>query len=186
MNKKVVEKLEEILMLENPWVKHYYDKVRFPNGEEGQYNRIVEGNQRRGVVILPFNNKKELGLLKIYRYPIGSWQWEAPRGYGEASLTTEENAARELKEEMAMEAEEFVYLGSIYPNSGLLSTEADILLARNIKNINEPLDKEKGTISEIRFFNISSIKDMIGNGSIKDGFTISGLFLAWFKNIIKL
>lgn len=42
----MIERIEEILEYaspENPWLRLYFDKVRFPNGSEGRYNRVVEG-----------------------------------------------------------------------------------------------------------------------------------------------
>ena len=171
---------------ENPWLKHYYDRVRFPDGTKGRYNRIVEGNENRGIVILPLNSKKELGLVKLYRYPIQLWQWELPRGFGENNLTAEDNAKRELEEEMNMQAEKLVVLGSIFPNSGLLSSEVDVVVAYNVNRIQIIGDMEKGMIREIKFFQINQIKEMVCNGIIKDGFTISGLTLANIKNIVKI
>ena len=184
MNKKIVKKLEEILVDENPWLKHYYDHVRFPDGTEGRYNRIVEGNENRGIVILPLNFKKELGLVKLYRYPIQLWQWELPRGFGENNLTAEDNAIRELEEEMNMQAEKLVVLGSIFPNSGLLASEVDIFVAYNVKGISKMGDMEKGMIKDIKFFKINQIKEMVCNGIIKDGFTIAAYTLANLKGYI--
>ncbi len=184
MNNNIVKKLEEILVAENPWLKFYYDRVRFPNGAEGRYNRIVEGNNNRGIIILPLNSQKELGLVKIYRYPIQLWQWEFPRGFGEDNLIAVDNARRELEEEMDMDAEKFDVLGSTFPNSGLLASEVDIVVAYNVKSIQKMGDMEKGMIKEIKFFNINQIKEMICNGIIKDGFTIAAYTLANLKGFI--
>jgi ADP-ribose pyrophosphatase YjhB (NUDIX family) len=184
MNNNIVKKIEEILLDENPWLKHYYDRVRFPDGTKGRYNRIVEGNENRGIVILPFNNKKELGLVKLYRYPIQLWQWELPRGFGENNLTAEDNAKRELEEEMNMHPEKLVVLGSIFPNSGLLSSEVDIVIAHNVKSIKGIGENEKRMIKEIKFFNINQIKEMVCNGIIKDGFTIVAYTLANLKGYL--
>ena len=184
MNNNIVKKLKEILVDENPWLKHYYDRVRFPDGTKGRYNRIVEGNENRGIVILPLNFKKELGLVKLYRYPIQLWQWELPRGFGENNLTAVDNARRELEEEMDMDAEKFIVLGSTFPNSGLLSSEVDVVVAYNVKSIKKMGDMEKGMIKEFKFFNINQIKEMVCNGIIKDGFTIAAYTLANLKGYI--
>ena len=43
MNDKI-RQLEEVIAYsdeENKWIKLYFDKVKFPNGSTGRYNRIV-------------------------------------------------------------------------------------------------------------------------------------------------
>jgi len=83
-----------------------------------------------------------------------------------------------------MDAEKFDVLGSTFPNSGLLASEVDIVVAYNVKSIQKMGDMEKGMIKEIKFFNINQIKEMICNGIIKDGFTIAAYTLANLKGFI--
>ena len=180
---KSIKKLEEVLIDENPWLKHYFDHVRFPDGKKGRYNRIVERNGI-GVLILPLDSKKRLGLIKIYRYPVGSWQWEAPRGYSEDELSPEEDAVRELKEEMGVQAEGLIFLGSIFPNTGILSTKIHVFLARNVREVKKSGEFENGAIKEISFFNPKEIKSMIKGGDIQDALTISGLKLAEISGLV--
>ncbi|MEX2681471.1 MAG: SIR2 family protein, partial [Candidatus Sigynarchaeota archaeon] len=45
--KKQIEQIKKVLVYsspDNPWVKLYYDHVRFPGGKEGRYNVIVEND----------------------------------------------------------------------------------------------------------------------------------------------
>ena len=109
-----VEEVLEYSSEDNPWVKLYYDRVRFPNGDKGRYNRIVEGEKGKGVVVLPVASNGKVALIHIYRYPVHGWQWELPRGFSDPSMTAQENARRELQEETGIIAGELVHLGSIF------------------------------------------------------------------------
>lgn len=82
-----VKEVLEYCQPENPWVRLYFDIVQFPNGKIGRCNRIVEGVNGRGVVAVPITRGQEIGLVSIYRYPIGKWQYELPRGYSEPDLS---------------------------------------------------------------------------------------------------
>ena len=56
---------EEILEYYNPenkWVKVYFDKVLFPDGTRGRYNRIVEGDGQGSVALIVLSERNELGL----------------------------------------------------------------------------------------------------------------------------
>jgi len=57
--------------VKNKWVKLYFDRVRFPNGKDGYYNKIVESEGKEGVVILPIA-QGHIGLVRQFRYPISA------------------------------------------------------------------------------------------------------------------
>src|SRR5713226_3868749 len=124
-----IKRVEEILAYshpENPWLKLYFDRVEFPGGAIGRYNRIVECEGRNGVAILPLYSFF-VGLVRQFRYPVGSFLWEIPRGFGGDNGTARQ-ALKELSEETGIHVgpERLVNLGTIYPNSGLLASEVQL------------------------------------------------------------
>jgi ADP-ribose pyrophosphatase len=173
-----VEEVLEYSSEDNPWVKLYYDHVKFPDGEKGRYNRVVEGENGKGVVILPVASNGKVALICIYRYPVRGWQWELPRGFSDPAMTPQENARRELQEETGIAAKQLVHLGSIFPNSGILTTDIDVFLASDLDDISVPLTSEQRAILEIRFFTASELQEMMTHGLIQDAVTLAALTLA--------
>lgn len=163
----------------NPWVKVYFDRVRFPNGKEGRFNRIIEGSGQPGVVVLPLSSAG-VGLVRQYRYPIGQEVWELPRGFGEGPDPSVD-ARRELKEETGLEAEELIPLGVVYPNSGILAMEARLFAARCQPVTEEPLDDE---VSRFRWFRKSELLEKIDSGEINDAFTLAAVQRALLRGLL--
>ena len=177
---------EEILEYSNPenkWIKLYFDKVVFPNGEKGRYNRIVEGDGQGSVAIIALSDSSSIGLVKIYRYPVDAWLWELPRGMCEASLTLVENARRELVEETGFDAGKIEELGRFFPNSAIITVEVAVVVARDLIQSNSVLDADSGAISETRFFDAATVNEMALKGEIRDGLTLAALHLARIHGI---
>ena len=157
------------------------DKVRFPDGSEGGYLRMISPPDASvGVGILPVNGDKIL-LLRHPRHATGEFHWEIPRGFGEAGQTITENASRELFEETGCIATELISLGSIHPDTGMMSARVELFLAR--------LDKPAaGTTCEPGIehdeLSITEVFEMAGNGEITDSFTLVALLRAKLKGLI--
>jgi len=189
MQKKKIKQIEEKLAYsspDNPWIKIYYDRVMFPNGSEGYYNRIIENSGIPGVIILPVNQHNEIGLIRTYRYAIDEWIWEIPRGFGSESLSPEESAMKELGEETGLKAV-LKHLGRLWLNSGMGNSAGDFFMAKNVKPLNSQEKKklnleESEVISKIRFFKLKEIENMIKKGEIMDIFLITALNLAKINN----
>lgn len=183
MNDKI-KQLEEVIAYsdkENVWIKLYFDKVRFPNGSTGRYNKIVEKDGKPGAAILPIRNGT-VGLVNQYRYPIDRFLWEIPRGFGESYDTLEE-AKRELEEETGFVAEQATDLGIVHPNSGILTSEIYLfaVVLDRAQRQSELLDDE---VSEFRWFTIESVYTQIAEAKITDVFTICAIFRARERGLI--
>lgn len=181
-----IERLEERLVYsdsQNPWVKLYFDRVQFPDGHEGYYNRIVESEGRRGVAVLPISNISA-GLVRQFRYSVGQELWEIPRGFGDRENVREE-ASRELQEEtgLKIEPEMLIDLGLIHPNSGLLASEVQLFAAKceGAPKAGAPRDAE---ISQFHWFPLVEVLSLIGTGKITDAFTLCAVLRAKERSII--
>jgi 8-oxo-dGTP pyrophosphatase MutT (NUDIX family) len=168
---------------QNKWIKVYFDEVRSKNGQEMRHNRIVEGTTERGVVIIPKDQKGRICLVRIYRYPIGKWQWELPRGFAESPSSAKEDAARELLEETKFQARRLTRIGEVYPNSGVLSTKIDAFMAEELTEKNPPSSIDD-PISKICFFTKDELGTMVKKGELTDGITLSVLYLAGNSGLI--
>ena len=179
-----IRRIEEILAYgddSNPWLKLYFDRVEFPNGSAGRYNRIVESDGRPGVAILPMA-PGQLGLVRQFRYPINAHVWEIPRGFGDTDCS-ETDARRELTEETGLSAEKLLDLGSVHPNTGILASVVRLYGAvfEQLPVATQPSNKE---IDEFKWFPVAQGFSMIGEGTIMDAFTIAAVARARYKGLL--
>lgn len=165
---------------DNPWVKLYFDSVRFPNGVEGKYNRVVESEGRPGVVVLPIMDDK-VCLVQQYRYPIGKSLWEIPRGFGE-SIDSQVDAARELAEETGIRHARIIDAGCLHPNSGLLSSSVILYIAIVGQDTEEPFSTHE--VESKKWVRVSELWSMISDGQITDCFTLSAMAIAQARGLL--
>mgnify|MGYP001794134631 CR=1 FL=1 len=183
MNDKI-RQLEEVIAYsdeENKWIKLYFDKVKFPNGSTGRYNRIVEKDGKPAAAILPIKRGK-IGLVNQYRYPIDRFLWEIPRGFGESYETLEE-AKRELEEETGFVAEQATELGIVHPDSGILASKVQLfaVVLDQAQQQPELLDNE---VNVFQWFYAEEIYSQIAQAKITDVFTICAVFRARERGLI--
>jgi len=182
--KNRIERIEEILAYSDPrnkWIKLFFDKVRFKD-QVGFYNRIVEGDGKPGVVILPV--KKDLiGLIYLHRYPIDEYVWELPRGFGETENAVVD-AMTELREETGIKVQEKdIYdLGRIYPNSGILVSSVRLFYAKCDNAVETSIYGKE--VVEFKWFDHKEIIKNISDGVINDAFTICALMRAKLKGYL--
>ncbi|MBI5165270.1 MAG: NUDIX hydrolase [Magnetospirillum sp.] len=165
----------------NRWVELYFDRVRFPDGREGRYNRLVAGGGHPGVVVLPLKGGR-IGLARQFRYPIGRWMWELPRGFGESDDAAV-NARRELFEEMGETAAELIDLGVHHPDSGMVETEVRMFAALCPPQA-VSLPDQPGEIHSIRWVSEAELMAEIATDAISDGFTLSALIKAKSRGLL--
>jgi ADP-ribose pyrophosphatase len=173
-----IERIEEILAYseaDNPWVRVYFDRVRWPDGRVGRYNRIVEGRTNAGVAILPIADRY-IGLVRQFRYPVGEEVWEIPRGYCDTD-DAQKDALRELEEETGLKAPTLRPLGVLHPNSGVLATTVS-LFAAILAQAHQTVPRSTGEVTEFKWLPTPQVLTDAAEGRIKDAFTLSALFRA--------
>ena len=175
------------IVFENKYVTIVEDPVMFPSGKQGSYLRIFETGDlagQRGVVVLPRAQGK-FYLVKIFRHATRSWHLELPRGFADPGCTSEENARREIKEELGVSVIDLTKVGSVCPNSGMAVSKVDIILAELEEEPNlEKADLETEAILSYQRFDAEELWTLIQSGGIDDGFTLSALMLASCKELM--
>lgn len=166
---------------EDNYIAVVRDRVRFCSGEQGTYLRIFEqptlkGSQG-GVVVLPSFEGK-FWLVRHYRHATREWELELPRGFCEPSLSPEENARRETKEELGVEPALVSLLGQIAANTGLLASFVSTWRAELPSAPVSTEQNRKGGIAAHVPMTSSDLKQAIRSGEIHDGFTLSTIALA--------
>ena len=147
------------------------DLVYEKEGEYFPYERILPAITPGAVVCIPQHDDK-LILLRQYRHALRSEQYAFPRGFAEAGISGEDNARKELLEELGCQANQVSCLGSIVADSGLCGEAVGIYLCR-IDNWETKYGYEgiQNTIS----LTLSQLQQMIATGHITDGYTLSAV-----------
>jgi ADP-ribose pyrophosphatase len=166
---------------DNPWLKLYFDRVEFPDGSRGRYNRIIEGTGDPGVAVLPIASIG-VGLVLQYRYAIADHVWEIPRGYGDGPDSASE-ARREFLEETGLQPLELIGLGSIHPNSAIFATRVELFAAQCEPAHSEPTIGGREQ-TELKWFSIEEAMTAVATGKISDAITLSALLRARLRGLI--
>lgn len=142
--------------------------------KRGTYSVV---NKKDCVVMVIENAEKELLLVKSFRFPTRKYAWEFPAGGIENDEVNVIAALRETSEEIGIRIK-LQEMGSFHPIPGL-SPQMAFVYYGNVNEKDECLIEEyQETVDEIverRFFSLDKIKEMILDGSISDGLTISAL-----------
>jgi len=154
------------VLLHDPYLLVMRDAVRFPDGELGLYNRIIT---MPNVVILPLLEDRVV-LIRRFRHGTRRFHYEAPRGIASGPDRLEEDARRELKEEIGADAVELADLGDLHPYSGICDETMRLYLAR-IEAVGAPDLHE--SITRIERFSVSALEEMIRRGTITDAPTLA-------------
>jgi ADP-ribose pyrophosphatase len=155
------------------------DAVRFPNGISGTYVRIVKDGVP-GVIVFPVYQGQIL-LIRHFRHSTRTWHIEVPRGYGEEGSSSEENARRELKEEIGATISRLIALGQAYPDTGALSEHNNFFYAE--VETYGAIEADEAIV-ELLPTPISEFERMIRENEIEDGFTLTAYGLAKAKGLL--
>jgi len=171
------------ILLSDPYIVVLRDLVEFPNKEMNGYFRIInraDFDGSKSVVVMPVYDKKIL-LLKQFRHATRSWHLELPRGFGESHISVEENAMKEIHDEIDGVVSELIDLGPYHDNTGAIGGEVRLFFAR-LDSYGEPNELEG--INEVKPTEIKEFENNIRDGNITDGFTIGAYARAKLRNLI--
>lgn len=162
----------------NRLIEVYLDNIADPSGETVLDFMVVSPRQKSenhvtGVAILPILDGN-LGLLQIYRYPVGEYTWEVPRGFvdaGEKALTA---ALRELEEETGLQCDhqDMIDLGTILPEPGILAARTHLFSASKCHGAKRFRANELGH-KALRFFTLGEFAAMAQRAEIEEAHTLA-------------
>lgn len=160
-----------------------YKNNWFSVAKEDNWHYLIEKNSNNGAVILILEDNKNFILVKNYRKAIDKIVIELPRGYGEDNETSLDTALRESLEETGyrINKRNITKLGSVNPNSAILSSEIDIYFA-NVSKEDKIKDSDSEVIDIVKI-NKTNIKQLILNGEIKDSFSLTAICLYELNNL---
>jgi 8-oxo-dGTP pyrophosphatase MutT (NUDIX family) len=113
----------------NPWLTVREDQVIRPDGKDGIFG-VVE--MIAGISVLPLDEDGFVYLNRAFHYAIEKSDVETVSGgidSGEDALTS---AKRELKEELGINADEWIDLGIVNPFTTVIKSPAYLYLAKGL------------------------------------------------------
>lgn len=183
-SKKLPQEWGDIgIVYEDPYIIILRDLLEYPDGHLHSYFRILKSaDLRRGqsIVVLPVINSKIL-LMRQFRHPTRQWHWEIPRGFGEPDISPEDNAKKELLEEIGGEISELINLGIYHSDTGLMGDNVQLFLA-HLNSVGDVCIDE-GIVS-YKLIDIREIEKMIRDSEITDGYTIAAYTRAKLRGML--
>jgi ADP-ribose pyrophosphatase len=175
-----IRRIRENVVYRNQFAAVYDDPVVWEDAVEGSYLRIVESNGDPGVAVLA-TCADRIALVLTYRYPVSAWEWGVPRGFAHGS-DPEVTARTELREELGREPDILTPIGTVTPNSGILSGRVELFHARYASPVSAPEDSAE--VAEVRWIPMAELCSEIASGGIADAFTLAAITCATAHGLI--
>lgn len=158
------------------------ESIRAPNGAALELEMIRHPGASAVVALLaaPGADDPAVLLLRQYRYAAEGELWEIPAGVLEPGESPAECARRELREETGADAQTFEHLTTIFTTPGFTDERIHIFLATGIRSGTPEHGADE--FMEVAAKPMSRVLEMIRDGEIQDGKTITGLlYVAGFR-----
>jgi len=165
------------LVFENTVYSVYADHIADKNGNEvPQYLSVVPkcllADSIAGVAVLPVRDGR-VGLIRVFRHPLGKWSWEAIKGHVEPGENARDAAARELLEESGFSVVpvNLFDLCAIAPEGGLIEGRSRLFVGLLAGKAEKVVTPELGH-GDLVFYSQDEIDDLIERGEIEDASTL--------------
>lgn len=165
------QKLSSKTMYQNRYMTVTEDELLTDNGDKVTYGFV---HKEPFAIIIPWKDGKTV-LVGQYRLAVDYFSWEFPMGHYEKVHGTVSGAAiAELKEETGLKAENIVEIGNYYLGAGHHTQIGYIYVATNLTEGEQELEvSEQGM--QMKWVTLPELIDLIKDGTIKDGPTITAL-----------
>lgn len=158
------------ILAEDQWFWVLRDMVEFPGGKMGGYIRFINraSNEMGGFnVVMMCVRGDQVLMIRRFRHDDRDWNWEFPRGFGEANLSAEENAVKELEEEIGVKPSRLTLLTLVKEEKGGTAVfYAEIAPDQEIK-----VGAQEG-IGTYLWISLSELDEMVRQGKLHDWFSL--------------
>ncbi|MCP5196297.1 MAG: NUDIX hydrolase [Gammaproteobacteria bacterium] len=142
-----------------------------------------------GVAVLPVIDGR-LGLIRIFRHPLGRWSWEVPKGFIDERESVEAAARRELIEETGLQVASGVLqkLCVVAPEPGVIAGRISVFVADLGASGATPSVAATDELGhgELLFHDRREIQRLIMNHDVEDACTLSAIlvYLTFYDPVV--
>jgi ADP-ribose pyrophosphatase len=129
--------------------------------------------------VVPLDSAGNVTLIRQYRHAAGGFILELPAGKLEIGELPEVCAARELEEEAGVRAEKLELLMPLLTTPAFTDEVIYLYLATGLTEV--AIAHEEDEVIEILKMPLAEAVERVVAGEIRDGKSICGLMLAWYK-----
>lgn len=149
------------------------DYLKTPDGRETKFDIVEHGGS---VILIPIDEDGNLLFVRQYRHAAGKDLLELPAGTRDGDEPFEECAAREIREEVGMEAGALTYVGSFYLAPGYSTEYMGVFLATDLRH--NPLEADDDEFLSVEKIPLRQALEMAERGEMPDAKTLAALLLA--------
>jgi ADP-ribose pyrophosphatase len=146
------------------------DEVVLPNGHRALLEVV---HHPGGAAVVALDSKRQVCLLRQYRYVADGWIWELPAGKLEPNEPPLQTARRELIEEAGVSANHWESLGSVLSSPGVFGEVLHLFFASEIEP--STAAHEHSEVIEVHWVPFTEAYEWAMNGTIRDAKTVIGL-----------
>jgi ADP-ribose diphosphatase len=149
--------------------------LRFSNGAEAQYERIVGSSVAGAVLIAAMDEQDRLLFIREYAAGVHRYDLVLPKGRMESGEEGRETALRELREETGFAAAEFNHLNTVCVAPGYTNFETQIWFARGLAK--SPLPGDEPESIDLVPLNIDQALAAMASGELNEARSMLAVFL---------
>jgi len=149
------------------------DNLRTPDGRDVKYDII---NHHGSVILVPVDEHKKVYFVRQYRHAAGLEMLELPAGTLEPGEAPEVCAAREIREETGMQADNIKKIGSFYLAPGYSTEHMHVFLATGL-SVN-PLEADIDEFLSVEVLSLDETLKLAESGQLLDAKSLAALLLA--------
>lgn len=170
---KKPQRLERRTVYESEWIDLHVDRVEYPGGRIAEKHHNLHFH-RAGVAALVTNDQDQLLMIRSFRYITDSVEWELPAGATDGDEPLIETARREVLEETGYQSTQHKLLYTYHPSIGISDQIFHIFTCRAGNLVGTPDPSE---VQDVRWLSRAEVRQLVRDGVIRDGFTLSAILL---------
>jgi ADP-ribose pyrophosphatase len=149
------------------------DTLKTPDGRETKFDIVEHGGS---VILIPIDAEGNLLFVRQYRHAAEMDLLELPAGTRDGDEPFEECAAREIREEVGMEAGALTHIGSFYLAPGYSTEYMGVFLATDLKH--NPLEADDDEFLSVEKIPVAEAIQMAERGEMPDAKSLAALLMA--------